>query len=81
MYAIIFIMDLTIKEQIQVYMGREKISQTDLAKKLGITRATVCNFFAKDDAKLSDLERYANAIGCTIQIDLIPVIVNRDRQG
>lgn len=74
-------MDLTIKEQIQVYMGREKISQTDLAKRLGITRATVCNFFAKNDAKISDLERYANAIGCTIQIDLIPGVDNRNGQG
>lgn len=65
-------MELTIKEQMQIHMGREKITQTDLAKILGITRATVCNFFAKDDAKLSDLERYAQAIGCNIKIELKP---------
>lgn len=63
-------MELTIKEQIEIYMKREKITQTDLAKRLGITRATVCNFFAKEDAKLSDLERYASAIGCHIMIEL-----------
>lgn len=65
-------MKLTIKEQIKIHMGREKISQTDLAKHLGVTRQTICHFFDKDDAKLSDLERYAKAIGCSIQIELIP---------
>lgn len=64
-------MDITIKEQIKIIMGRKKISQTELGKKLGITRAGVNNFFQKDDARLSDLERYARAIGYRIQIELI----------
>lgn len=67
-------MELTIKEQIKIHMGREKISQSNLAKTLGITRATVCNFFRTEDAKLSDLDRYAEAIGCKIKVELIPDI-------
>lgn len=65
------VMELTIKEQLHIEMKRQGVNQTEMGKRLGITRATVCNFFRSDDARLSDLERYAHAIGMSVKMELI----------
>lgn len=49
-----------------------KLTQQELAAKVGLSRAQIANVEAgRTDMPLSTLKRYANAFGCTMK-DLIP---------
>jgi len=66
-----------LREQTDFVMGLgelrqgRKVTQKDLAAKLGMTQANVSRIEREDDVRLSTLEKYAAALGGRLEIHVI----------
>lgn len=54
--------------------ARSKIglTQQDIAERLGITQPSVARIESGKNISLKTLQRYANAIGCKVQLSIVP---------
>ena len=60
-------MQLSIGEKIKVVMGRQKITITDLAEKLGQTRQNLSNKMNRDNFTEKEAKEIASALGCAFE--------------
>ncbi len=63
-------MRLSFSEQMRVVMKRRGISVQDLADRLGVSRQNVNQRLNADRFTLEDMEKYAAAIGCSIEVEI-----------
>lgn len=64
-------MQLSFNEQIAVIMKRRGVSVAQLAEKLGKSRQNVNNRLNNSDFTAAEMETYAAALGCTVNIEVI----------
>ena len=64
-------MQLSFNEQIAVIMKRRGVSVAQLAEKLGKSRQNVNNRLNNSDFTTAEMETYAAALGCTVDIEVI----------
>lgn len=64
-------MRLSFAEKMRVIMKRRGVSVQDLADRLGVSRQNVNQRLNADRFTLDDMEKYAAAIGCGIEIEII----------
>jgi transcriptional regulator with XRE-family HTH domain len=62
---------LSFGEKMRVIMKRRGVSVQDLADRLGVSRQNVNQRLNADRFTLDDMEKYAAAIGCGIEIEII----------
>lgn len=58
-------MKFTTTEKIKILLTKRKMTATQLAEKLGISRQNLSNKMNRDDFSTSDLIEIANALDCT----------------
>lgn len=63
-------MRLSFGEKMRVIMKRKNISVQELAERLGVTRQNVNQRLNADKFTLEDMEKYAAAVGCVIDIEI-----------
>jgi DNA-binding Xre family transcriptional regulator len=49
------------------------ITLAELAKKTGMTRGNIARLESRKNASLTTLQRYAEGLGCELQLDLSPI--------
>lgn len=52
------------------YMSKNKINTSMLGERMGLTRQDICYILKKDTAKISMLEKIAEAMDCTLKLSL-----------
>jgi len=62
---------LTTAEKIRILAKRKNKSLSDIARELNKTPANFLNQLARDDFRVSDLERIAAALGVRFEYDFI----------
>ena len=67
---------LTTAEKIRILAKRKNKSLSDIARELNKTPANFLNQLARDDFRVSDLERIAAALGVRFEYDFIDDIKN-----
>lgn len=66
-------MELSFKEQANIIRKRKKITQKEMADKMGVIQQNVAQFFNTDkDTKLSTMYKIADALDCDLKIELVP---------
>jgi len=68
--------NLTTAEKIRILAKRKNKSLSDIARELNKTPANFLNQLARDDFRVSDLERIAAALGVRFEYDFIDDIQN-----
>ncbi len=58
-------MEYTASERIRVLLIKRKMTASQLAEKLGISRQNLSNKLSRDDFSTSDLVKIAEALNCT----------------
>ena len=64
-------MQLSFNEQIAVIMKRQGVSVAELAQRLGKSRQNVNQRLNASDFTITDMNTYAAALGCTVNIEVI----------
>lgn len=64
-------MNLTAGEKIKIILGRKKLTMTDLALKLDISRQNLSNKFSRDNFSEKELIKIAEALDCTFESNFI----------
>lgn len=64
-------MAITVAEKIRIIMSRRDVSMTKLAQLTGQTRQNLSNKFSRGNFSEEDIEKMANALGCTVDIRFI----------
>lgn len=63
-------MQLSFNEQIAIVMKRQGVSVAELAERLGKSRQNVNNRLNNSDFTSAEMETYAAALGCTVEIEV-----------
>lgn len=64
-------MFLTAGEKIKIILGRKKLTMTDLALKLDISRQNLSNKFSRDNFSEKELIKIAEVLDCTFESNFI----------
>lgn len=64
-------MGITVAEKIRIIMNRRDVSMTKLAELTGQTRQNLSNKFSRGNFTEDDIEKMANALGCSVDIRFI----------
>lgn len=64
-------MQLSFSEKMRVLMKRRGVSVQELAERLGVSRQNVNQRLNNNSFTLADMEKYAAAIGCAVEIEII----------
>ena len=64
-------MRLSFGEKMRVMMKRRGVSVQEVADRLGVSRQNLNQRLTADKFPLDDMEKYAAAIGCGIEIEII----------
>lgn len=59
-------------DNVRAEMARNRIKQSDLAKKIGISQASLSEQLNKNSMKESRMREIAEALGCELVIELRP---------
>lgn len=62
---------MDIAEKVRILAVKSKTSVQQIAEKSGQSSANLYNKLSRNDFKLSELERIANAIGATLEVNFI----------
>lgn len=62
---------LSFGEKMRILMKRRGVSVQELADRLGVSRQNVNQRLNNDSFTMADMEKYAAAIGCTVDIEII----------
>ncbi len=62
---------IDISEKIKILAVKEKITVSDLAQKSNQSNANLYNKMARNDFKLSELQRLADAVGVGLEVNFI----------
>ena len=60
------------KTFIKVFLAQNNSNVSELARRTGTTSQNLRGKLARNDFRVSDLERIAAAYGCTLKIEFIP---------
>lgn len=63
-------MRLSFSEQMRVIMNRRGVSVQELADRLGVSRQNVNQRLKRDNFTLDEMEKYAAAVGCSVNIEI-----------
>lgn len=63
-------MRLSFSEQMRIIMNRRGVSVQVLADRLGVSRQNVNQRLKRDNFTLDEMERYAAAVGCSVNIEI-----------
>lgn len=63
-------MRLSFSEQMRVVMNRRGVSVQELADRLGVSRQNVNQRLRRDSFTLDEMEKYAAAVGCSVNIEI-----------
>lgn len=61
-------MDISVAEKVKIIMNRQKLTMGDLADATGQTRQNLSNKMTRGNFTEKDIERLADALGCTVEI-------------
>ena len=61
-------MDISVAEKVKIIMNRKKLTMGDLADATGQTRQNLSNKMTRGNFTEKDIERLADALGCTVEI-------------
>lgn len=61
---------LDLSEKLKIAMIKTKTTQSDLATRTGQTQANLANKLIRNNFKLSEFEKLADALGCVLEISL-----------
>lgn len=64
-------MYLSASEKIEVIRKRKKISKTNLAAMMDISRQNISNKFSRNNLQEDDIIKFANALDCDVEIIFI----------
>lgn len=59
---------LTACEKLTVIRKRKNISVGEMAEKSGMTRQNLANKFSRNNLQEDDIQKFANALGCKVEI-------------
>lgn len=60
--------DMSVAEKVRLIMGRKKMTMGELAEATGQTRQNLSNKMTRGNFTEADIEKLANALGCTVEI-------------
>ncbi len=63
-------MRLSFSEQMRVVMNRRGVSVQEIADRLGVSRQNVNQRLKRDNFTLDEMEKYAAAVGCSVNIEI-----------
>lgn len=63
-------MRLSFSEQMRIIMNRRGVSVQVLADRLGVSRQNVNQRLKRDNFTPDEMERYAAAVGCSVNIEI-----------
>lgn len=69
---------LTIAENIKILAGRRGLSLSDLARALGKSPQNFIQQITRDDFRVSDLEKIAEALGARFEWDFVELETGRE---
>ncbi|MBQ8873268.1 MAG: helix-turn-helix domain-containing protein [Clostridia bacterium] len=58
-------------EQLKIAMLKQKVTQTELARRTEQTQKNLSNKMARNDFKLSEYDKLVTALGCQLEINII----------
>ena len=62
---------MKLTEKIKIAMIKTNTNQTTLAERTGQTQGNLANKLIRDNFKLSEFEKLVEALGCTLEINII----------
>ena len=60
--------NMSVSEKVRLIMGRKKMTMGELAEATGQTRQNLSNKMTRGNFTEADIEKLANALGCTVEI-------------
>lgn len=67
----IIIMELTMSEKIKILAKRSNIALFQVAERSGQTRQNLANKLSRNDFKISELKRIADALGVGLEVNFV----------
>ncbi|WP_251548294.1 helix-turn-helix domain-containing protein [Pumilibacter intestinalis] len=64
-------MELSLTEKLRFAMIKQNMSQTRLAELTDQTQKNLSNKMIRDNYKLSEYQRLVEALGCTLEINIV----------
>ena len=62
---------MKLTEKIKIAMIKTNTTQIALAERTGQTQGNLANKLIRDNFKLSEFEKLVNALGCTLEINIV----------
>ena len=62
---------MKLTEKIKIAMIKTNTTQIVLAERTGQTQGNLANKLIRDNFKLSEFEKLVNALGCTLEINIV----------
>lgn len=62
---------MKLTEKIKIAMIKTNTTQVALAERTGQTQGNLANKFIRDNFKLSEYQKLVEALGCTLEINII----------
>lgn len=62
---------INLTEKLKIAMIKQNVTQTKLAELTDQTQTNLANKFRANNFKLSEYEKLVNALGCTLEINIV----------
>lgn len=62
---------LNLTEQLKIAMLKQKVTQTELARRTNQSQNNLANKMCSNNFKLSEYEKLVTALGCQLEINII----------
>lgn len=62
---------INLTEKLKIAMIKQSVTQSKLAELSDQTKSNLSNKFVRNDFKLSEYEKLVNALGCTLEINIV----------
>lgn len=62
---------INLTEKLKIAMIKQNVTQSELAARSGQSQGNLANKFSRNDFKLSEYQRLAEALGCTLDIAIV----------
>lgn len=63
---------ISFREQIKTEMKRQNINRSELSRRIKTSRSYVSQFLKNRNFTTDSIKRFADALGCEVEIKLIP---------
>ncbi len=62
---------INLTEKLKIAMIKTEVNQIDLASRTGQTQSNLSQKFTTNNFKLSEYQKLVNALGCTLEINIV----------